>query len=117
MTLPRIVKASLLLLLVVASVSPAQANALVWLKRPSFACASRRDAELLRSMASQSLKDSAQKDALLNYAKAHCIWLGRGTFSEAGEDGSFACLGRATHACVWVPSELLQTTAADDGVF
>ena len=116
MRLSRIVKACLLLP-VLASVSPAQANRLVWLTRPSFACAERRDAELLRAMASQSLTDRAQKDALLDYAKAHCIWLGRGTFSEAAANGDLVCLGRATHACVWVPGELIHATSADDGVF
>jgi hypothetical protein len=116
MKLPRIVKACLLLAPVLATALPAQANSLAWLIHPSFACPNKRDAELLRSMAGKPLRPE-QKDAVLNYAKASCIWLQPGTFSVASHSGGFACLGRAPHACVWVPSQLLNSTAADDGVF
>jgi hypothetical protein len=112
--MPRLANIALVFGTLLVAASPAHANTILQLTRPYFACADKKDAEQLASLARQPLTKSAAE----RYGRAHCDLLQRGTVKVDRRDGVYACIRRERESsCAWVPAEFVRATAMDDGVF
>jgi hypothetical protein len=117
MTTPRIFKAFLLVLSLLAPVSWAHGNHIAQLKRPAFGCADKADLENITRLVSELPKGAFRTGAVRAYGNAHCIQLSQGFVSIDLWDGAYACVHQSRHFCVWVPRELIELSIVDDGVF
>jgi hypothetical protein len=117
MTMPRLLRACLLVVALLAPALWAQANPITKLKRPTLGCAKKADLENLARLMNELPKGRFRTEALRAYGQAHCVRLLRGSVSVDLWEKVYVCVHRPPHICVWVERALIEETVLDDGVF